>query len=155
MSAAEWPRPPEEAPPPRPAKTSVRTRGTGRKKISGRSRDTSEPAEAPAPMAGFVAAAARAIDAATWPVAPVLWWQPELPLQIPASSSLRNERRHRVPAAGFLNLAEPPRCPAGVPAAVDRPALPDLPRKLPAGDLAPLGWDARTVANGAAQGDKR
>jgi hypothetical protein len=155
MSAAEWPRPPEDVPPPRPAKTSVRVRRPGRKKLSGEPRENSEAPEAPAPLAGFIAADVRAIDAETWPVAPVLWWQPELPLQIPASSSLRNERRHRIPAAGFLNLAEPPRCPPGVLAAGDRPALPELPRKLPAGDLTPLGWDARTVANGAAQGEKR
>ena len=147
MSAAEWPRPPESVPPPR-------TRNVGRKRRGRSSQENSEPPVAPAPLAGFRAMDVRPLNAEHWAVAPVLWWQPDLRSAVPVSG-LRNERRHKIPTAGFLNLAEPPRCTAGAIAALDTAAIPELPRKIPAADLSPLGWDARTAAREAGEGEKR
>jgi hypothetical protein len=67
MSAAEWPRPPENVPPPR-------TRSAGRKRRARAAQETSEPPVAPAPLAGFHSVEVRALDADHWAVAPVLWW---------------------------------------------------------------------------------
>jgi hypothetical protein len=136
MSTAEWPRPTDLAPPPRVKKTGSRVR----------KRTTEAPAEmivAPAPLAGFLGVAVRAIDAEKWPVHPVIWWQPELPLELPRSSGLRNERRHKVPMAGFLAVSREPQCAAGVRDHTAIPLAPELPQTIPASDLAPLGWDPR------------
>ena len=147
MSAAEWPRPPESVPPPQ-------TRGAGRKRRARTAKETSEPPVAPAPLAGFSSVEVRPLNAEHWAVAPVLWWQPDLPGAVPASG-LRNERRHKIPSAGFLNVAESPRCPAAVIATLDAAAIPGMPRTIPAADLTPLGWDARAAAIEAGEGEKR
>jgi len=147
MSAAEWPRPPESIPP-------AHTRSVGRKRRARTEQENSEPPVAPAPLAGFHSVEPRPLNADGWAVAPVLWWQPDLASAVPASG-LRNERRHKIPSAGFLNLVEPPRCPEGALSILDTAALPELPRNLPASDMAPLGWDARTAANGDGEGEKR
>lgn len=136
MSTAEWPRPSDVAPPPRVKKTASRAR----------KRTTQAPVQitpAPAPLAGFVDVVVRAIDAEKWPVHPVIWWQPELPLELPRSSGLRNERRHKVPAGGFLAVNAEPRCVAGTPDTTALPVAPELPWAIPSSDLTPLGWDPR------------
>ena len=146
MSAAEWPRPPESVPPPQPG-------SGGRKRRARTAKGASEPPVAPAPLAGFGSVEVRPLNADHWAVAPVLWWQPDLPGAVPASG-LRNERRHKIPSAGFLNVAEPPRCPAAVTATLDAAAIPEMPRTIPAADLTPLGWDARAAAREAGEGEK-
>src|SRR5690348_4833849 len=126
MSAAEWPRPPESVPPPQ-------TRSAGRKRRARTAKEISEPPVAPAPLAVFRSVEVRALDAEHWAIAPVMWWQPELPSAVPASG-LRNERRHKIPSAGFLNVAEAPRCPASAVATLDAAAISEMPRTIPAAD---------------------
>ena len=90
-------------------------------------------------------------DAPMWPAHAVIWLQAELPLHVP-SSRLMVDRRHKIPAPGFLYPAV---------AAADRPQ--NLDRMVefqssccqpvpPAGDLTPLGWDPRVLS--AASPDK-
>lgn len=147
MSTAEWPRPSDVAPPPRVKKTASRAR----------KRPTEAPVEiapAPAPLAGFLDVAVRAIDAEKWPVHPVIWWQPELPLELPRSSGLRNERRHKVPIGGFLAVGGQASCVAGRADTTALPVGPELPQAIPSSDLTPLGWDPRhekSVAKGATE----
>ena len=133
MSTAEWPRPAENTVRPRVKPKPVRSRPVARKTVS-------EP-----PLAEFVSVEVHAIDAEKWPVVPVLWWQPELPMEAPRTSGLRNERRHKMPAAGFLNVQVAPVCPAGTIATPDTAVSPDLPGPIPRSDLTPLGWDPRTA----------
>lgn len=147
MSAAEWPRPPESVPPPQ-------TRSAGRKRRARTAKEISEPPVAPAPLAEFRSLEVRALNAEHWAVAPVLWWQPELPGAVPASG-LRNERYHKIPSTGFLNFAQPPRRPPAVITTLDAAAIAEMPRTIPAADLTPLGWDARAVAREAGEGEKR
>ena len=137
MSAAEWPRPSEPIPP------GVR-RGTRKRGASRRPRPAAvePPVPAPAPPADFLSAEPVALDADKWPVHPALWWQPDLPLQLPASG-LRSERRFKIPVADFRDANPSPECPpAGTPLAPEAlaPVWSDL---LPASDLVPLGWDPR------------
>lgn len=147
MSAAEWPRPPESVPPPQ-------TRSAGRKRRARTAKEISEPPVAPAPLAAFRSVEVRALNADHWAIAPVLWWQPELPGAVPATG-LRNERRHKIPSAGFRNVAQSPSRPAAVIATLDVPAIADMPPTIPAAGLAPLGWDARAAAKETGEGEKR
>ncbi|HLK50227.1 MAG TPA: hypothetical protein VKT49_18920 [Bryobacteraceae bacterium] len=137
MSTAEWPRPTETLPGPR-AKAS-RPRRSARKAAPG------APPLAPAGLADFAALEVQAIDGEKWPVSPVVWWQPELPVELPKSSGLRNERRHKTPIAGFVKVEIAPVCPAGPTATPERVLAPQLPKTAPCSDLAPLGWDARSM----------
>jgi hypothetical protein len=98
---------------------------------------------APAPPADFLTAEPIPLDAEKWPVHPAIWWQPELPLQLP-SSGLRSERRFKIPVADFRNAGPCPVCrPAARVTAVEAlaPVSNDV---LPTSDLVPLGWDPRT-----------
>ena len=147
MSAAEWPRPPESVPPPQ-------ARSAGRKRCARIAKEISEPPVTPAPPAEFRSVEVRALNADHWAIAPVLWWQPDLPGAVPASG-LRNERRHKIPSAGFLNVAEAARCPAAGVATLNAAGIPEMPRTIPAADLTPLGWDARAAARETGEGKKR
>lgn len=146
MSAADWTRPPENIPPPR-AKESGARKTARKRRAQPLFEADEEPLFAPAPLAGFFDAQIRTIDAEKWPVYPVIWWEPELPLQIPPASGLRHERRYKIPVAGFRDLEITLRPPAGTPAAPDAPRLPELSRRLPASDVTPLGWDARAASS--------
>ena len=130
MSTAEWPRPAENVLQPGTKRRPARSR-------QGNRRTANEPV-----LAGFVALDVRAIDAEKWPVSTVVWWQPDLALASPESSGLRNERRHKMPAAGFLHLDLAPVLTAGA-ASVPEPAAPSLPLTTPRSDLTPAGWEAR------------
>ena len=148
MSTAEWPRPSERAVPPR-AKASSRT---GRKRdlapleMRGLATDQSVgPPSVPVPLAGFVVMEVQPVEAEKWPVNPVIWWYPDLPVEVPRCSGLRNERRHKTPMARFLELPELLQCEQGVPA-VSRVRFPAEARILPASELKPLGWDPRTLS---------
>jgi len=101
------------------------------------------PVPAPAPLADFISAEPTALDSEKWPVHPAIWWQPELPLQLP-SSGLRSERRFKIPVADFRNAGPSPECPPAVRVAAAEALAPAWNDVLPASDLAPLGWDPRT-----------
>jgi len=130
MSTAELPRPAERTVRPRPKKRSARPHPAEHHAIS-------EPA-----LADFLALEVRAVDAEKWPVSPVVWWQPELALRPPQTSGLRNERRHKTPVAGFLNLDLAPVYAAGAVVAPEPVAL-ALAVRIPGSDLAPIGGDLR------------
>lgn len=150
MSTAEWPRPSERAVPPR-AKASSRT---GRKRdlarlaeMRGLAADQSVgPPSVPMPLAGFVVMEVQPVEAEKWPVNPVIWWYPDLPVEVPRCSGLRNERRHKTPIPGFLELEELLQCEQGVPAVPGVRFPPEAPRILPASELKPLGWDPRILS---------
>lgn len=140
MSAREWPEPPGDALLP------VRQRAA--KARGGRARGRQRPLDAegeaprpPAAPAGFAAVKPAAVDTEKWPIVPVIWWQPDLPVELPESSGLRNERFHKIPVAGFLDTAAQLAGPAAVLGSPSEPIGPDLPLMLPRGDLIPLGWD--------------
>jgi len=96
-------------------------------------------------LACFAAFEARPIDAQMWPVHPVVWLQPELRPGLPGSSGLTIERHYQIPAPDFLRLHITPNGHARALDEVCDPRPPDLPRQLPRSDLAPLGWDPRTL----------
>ena len=133
MSTAEWPRPAENGVRPRVKGKPVRPRPAAREAVS-------EPS-----LADFLALEVHAIDAEKWPVVPVLWWQPEFPMEAPRTSGLRNERRYKIPAAGFLSVQAAPVCPAAAVATCEAGLSQDLPVAIPRSDLTPLGWDPRTA----------
>src|SRR5690242_8564752 len=115
MNTAEWPRPAGNPVRPRAKGRTARPRSVARAEVC-------EPAPA-----DFLAVEVLSIDAEKWPVVPVLWLQPDLPVEAPRTSGLRNERRHKTPAAGFVNVQVAPVCPAGDVAAPQVAAPPDLP----------------------------
>ena len=131
MSTAELPRPAESIARPRSKRRPARRHPEERHAVS-------EP-----DLADFIELEARAIDAEKWPVSPVVWWQPELILRPPHTTGLRNERRHKTPAAGFLNVDLALVCVAGE-VTTPEPAVPALRVKIPESGLAPIGWDPRT-----------
>lgn len=141
MSAREWPEPPGDAVLPVRQRT-AKVRGIGR--AHGRQRPLDSEGEAPrppAPPAGFATPVPEVVDTEKWPIVPVIWWQPDLRVELPESSGLRNERLHKIPVAGFLDTAEQLAGASGALACPSAPLRPDLPLKLPLGDLMPLGWD--------------
>ena len=102
--------------------------------------DLPEPLAAP-----FAAAQPTPIDAEMWPLHSAMWFQPERAPSCSQWSGLAVEHRHRVPAPAFAQPAVAP---------IDCPREPDLARDphapgaqpaMPHSDLAPLGWDPRTV----------
>ena len=146
MSAREWPEPPGEALPPVRGRGG-KARGTGRGRARPRPMDLDREApQAPAPPAGFAAAELGIVDSEKWPTVPVIWWQPDLPLTVPESSGLRNERVHKIPVAGFLDTAGQLAGLAGAPAALGAPLRPDLHPDLPSSDLTVLGADRLALA---------
>jgi hypothetical protein len=130
MSTAEWAR---------PAGHGVRSRKPLRPRAAARPA-TSEPA-----LADFLSVEVQAIDAEKWPVVPLLWWQPELPIAAPRTSGLRNERQHKIPAFGFLNVDVVPVLPAAAIATPETAGTAGPPVAIPRSDLMPLGWDPRTA----------
>jgi hypothetical protein len=96
-------------------------------------------------QAPLVATPLEPIDAATWPVYPGVWFQPERqPLFF--SSGLEVARHNRLPAGDFSI--------SGATQPVDLAAKRETPRKavapkpsvnVPASNLEPLGWDPRTI----------
>jgi hypothetical protein len=139
MSAAEWPRPAEPMPP--EVRRSPRKRGGTRR---ARPAAIEPPVPAPAPPADFISSDPVALDAEKWPVHPAIWWQPELPLQLPASSGLRSERRFKIPVADFRSAAPPLMYPPAAKVSGAEPLVRVWSDPMPASDLAPLGWDPRT-----------
>ena len=114
---------------------------------------TVEATAGPPELAGFAPASIRQMDAEMWPIQPVIWLHPEWQPGLPASSGLRIERHHKVPAPSFLNL-EAGRgygliCSAGGLAAglssAPSALLPKVPLTPPESGLTLLGWDPRTV----------
>jgi hypothetical protein len=96
-----------------------------------------------APAATFITIQPKPVDAQTWLLNRMAWFQPEVEPAPPAWSGLTIERCHRVPAPGFLHCA---------PAPPDRSRTLENPldaqkpgarEKIPESGLAPLGWDAR------------
>lgn len=131
MSTAEMPRPAERVARLRPRKRPGRP-------PAAEHHEASEPT-----LADFIGLEVGAIDAEKWPVSPVMWWQPELILRAPQASGLRNERTHKTPVAGFLNVDLTPVCAAGAVVAPE-PAVPKLPIRPLGSDLTALGSDPRT-----------
>ncbi|HTS66320.1 MAG TPA: hypothetical protein VMH28_30060 [Candidatus Acidoferrales bacterium] len=130
-----------------PAPANGRPRAAGKNGAGKRANGSRQDARPPAgPLCGrFAALDLAPVDAPMWPLYPAMWFQPELPPSSPQSSGLAIERRHPVPTPDFE------RCDA---ASIDLPAAPGrlgqvlVPRAdaaVPASDLAPLGWDPRTV----------
>jgi len=104
--------------------------------------------------AGFLKTESQAQDAPMWPIHPAMWLQPELRLAVPAESGMRIERRHTVPAPDAIPISMNF---VNHPASPDKTAQPVLPRlehRLPASDLAPLGWDPRVAAHAAGKEDR-
>ena len=97
--------------------------------------------------APFAALAPPAKDAPIWPVHRANWLQPELRLQLSASSGLRIERRQRIPIPDFAYFEMIAVC---RPPSPDRSCHVSAPRRVqqfPHSDLVPLGWDPRTILN--------
>ena len=144
MSTAEVPRPrpePVEGDS-RPRRTATRTPRKRASKPGPQAvkRETADQVH----LAPFAAISLDPQDAPMWPAHVVIWLQAELPLEVP-SSRLMIDRRHKIPAPGFLYPAV---------AAADRPQ--NLDRMVefrssccqpapPAGDLTTLGWDPRVI----------
>ena len=145
MSTAELPRPAGPLAP-RVNGSTERARRPARKR--GAQTLRAPAGESPA---GFLATEVSVIDAEKWPVFPVVWWQPQLSLEPPRSSGLSNERRNRIPIAGFLDPSPGPVCPP-VPLAGPEAFLSvRLSSQAPSSDLAPVGSDPRvalSMANG-------
>ena len=108
------------------------------------------PAEFPgAPeSAGFIGVRMEPIDSGSWPVQPVIWWQPELKLEAPHSSELRIERCHKAPAPGFIDLAPCLDQPAASHGFLPLECPPAVHRMMPQSDLTLSGWDPRAAASG-------
>ena len=100
----------------------------------------------PEPLAApFAATQPAPIDAEMWPLHSAMWFQPERAPSCSEWSGLAVERRHRVPAPAFAQPAAAPiDCP-GEPDLARDPLAPDAQPAIPHSDLAPLGWDPRTV----------
>ena len=114
-------------------------------RANGRSRPNGSNGNFAVTEAAFIVPAAEPIDACMWPLQPALWFQPERPPIAPAWSGLGIERQNRIPAPGFPRVEV---------AALNRPAAQLLTSEpapvgsrpgIPESDLAPFGWDPRTV----------
>jgi hypothetical protein len=95
--------------------------------------------------AAFAEIETKPSDASMWPLHSVLWLQPERAAQIPAWTGLGTERHNRIPRPDLLPVESPP---ADHPDTPDKSCVAIMPRphcQLPRSDLAPLGWDPRTV----------
>ena len=104
------------------------------------------PAVAPAtPQAPFVVPAIQAVDASMWPILQGLWLQPDQPPSLPGSC-VEAARRHRLPSGDFAerNVIQPLDLAAEREAPVE-PVFLFASVAIPASDLAPLGWDPRTL----------
>jgi hypothetical protein len=135
--------------------TAVPVNGAARKRSPTRRKTADNPAvdstAGPQELAGFAPANIQPVDAEMWPVQPVIWLQPEWRPALPASSGLRIERHHKIPAPGFLNVA--PEKWGGPPARLvtpwsrssEPPPPPDVRLTPPESGLTLLGWDPRTV----------
>jgi hypothetical protein len=101
----------------------------------------------PQPMtAGFLTSTIEPVDAPMWPIHAALWLQSEQAPSIPAWTGLAVERHHRIPAPDFLHAEHVPFNQAGVLESSRDMLLPVSHGRFPESDLAPLGWDPRTVA---------
>ena len=108
-------------------------------------RKSARPEAQPPLDAAFAEIETRPSDASMWPLHSVLWFHPERVALIPAWTGLGVERHNRIPRPDLLEVASPP---------PDHPDIPDKssggivphPRcRFPQSELAPLGWDPRTV----------
>lgn len=96
-------------------------------------------------QAPFVTMPLEPIDSPMWPVYPGVWFQPERP-PLFFSSGLEVARHHRLPAGDFS--ASDVTQPVDLAAECETPGdavAPKAPVNIPASDLAPLGWDPRTI----------
>jgi hypothetical protein len=84
----------------------------------------------------------QAAGGPTWPLHPFLWLQPAAPIALPFSSGLRIERLHGMPSPDFRELAVLAASGEAKLARGSRPALPDIPQRLPESGLEPLGANA-------------
>ncbi|HTP30910.1 MAG TPA: hypothetical protein VMJ75_01980 [Candidatus Acidoferrales bacterium] len=97
------------------------------------------------PDAPFLRTEAAPVDAGMWPLHLAMWFQPEPAPAAPEWSGLGIERRQRVPSSDFRRCdAAWVDCPAG-PVQLQEVLAPAPDAAIPAGDLAPLGWDPRAV----------
>ena len=97
-------------------------------------------------VAQFAEIPAEPVDSPTWLLHAALWFQPDRGPALPAWTDLAIERHNRIPLPDFLDLEL---------VAADRRGLvdgecevlhPERQRQLPESDLAPTGWDARSIA---------
>jgi hypothetical protein len=80
-----------------------------------------------------------------WAVHAAVWLQLDLKPMLPASSSLRIERRSRVPVPDFLYFNVPPSGSSHAPERACDPIQPDVTHERARSDLTPLGWDPRAA----------
>ena len=102
---------------------------------------------APQPIvAEFAEMETEPVDSSTWLLHAALWFQPERGPSLPGWTGLAIERHHRIPSPDFSETET---------MAVDRPGMmdcacdvikPDRRQSFPQSDLAPMGWDARSIA---------
>jgi len=123
----------------------------GRKRPTTRSRRREQSAPTPAPvdtqpdLAGFRGIQPGPAAVQMWPLESGTWLQPEFCIAVPRFAGIRIERRSRVAAPTFARIeATPARGRAALDTLGDQPAVP-VKVVLPAGDIQPLGWDARTI----------
>jgi hypothetical protein len=91
---------------------------------------------------------AEQVDAEMWPVHPAAWFQREMAPVIPAWSGLGIERRNR---AGLFDFApvtvRPVNCAAEAGQPFEFVKGSGAATVIPASGLAPMGWDARALAD--------
>lgn len=122
---------------PRPAK---RKGSAGKKQTDASPANNAEPfVEAPA------ATEIAPVDAPMWPLHSVVWLQTDLGPSAPAWSGLVIAHHNRIPAPDFVSPGVDPLNRQEARAAECHALLRVPTPKVPQSDLAPLGWDPRTV----------
>jgi len=127
-----------------PGTERFRLNGTSKRSASKARREVT-PVVPEVSQAPFAIAAAQPIDAPMWSIHPGVWFQPDRP-PVFAGSGLELARKNRLPAGDFAAsvAASPIDCAATRETPV-KPLSPAASPAVPASDLAPLGWDPRTV----------
>ncbi|HXK01561.1 MAG TPA: hypothetical protein VMS37_04110 [Verrucomicrobiae bacterium] len=97
------------------------------------------------PDAPFLRTEAAPVDAGMWPLHPAMWFQPEPAPAAPAWSGLGIERHQRVPSPDFRRGGAAGLDCAATPLQSHEVLVPAPDAAIPASDLAPLGWDPRSV----------
>jgi len=108
-------------------------------------RKSARPEAQPPLDAAFAEIETRPSDASMWPLHSVLWFQPERAALIPAWTGLGIERHNRIPRPDLLVVASPPPDHPDTPDKACEGIVPHPHCQLPQSELAPLGWDPRTV----------
>jgi len=120
------------------------TRKNGAAKVSA-AKGGAEAASVAPPLAGPLAVEAVPIDLPMWPLQAAAWLQPEIAPIPPVWSGLTIERHNRIPAPDFWPSASAPLNRSDAPHNSLRALIRAAKPAVPAGDLAPLGWDPRSV----------